>query len=198
MTYESRTVSGTVRRLSFLALAFAALIAACDDNDPFAPEPWGAAPDTVVLYAANLPEYQGRPAAFDAIYLDAIPLETAQGTVGWDFALLSTEDGLRLAPAGSFDGITSHAGIAVESSGFEAVRSAPRDTAAYARTFSRPLRESEVYIIRSRRHFDAYHRSCSVYAKIQPLDIDEERGRFAFTFVRNPNCNDRSLVPTRS
>lgn len=194
MTHVPHTLGGAVRSLSILVLALAAVLLGCDD--PYGPQPWSAFPDTVTLYAADHPEYQGRASAFDFVNPRAVAIESPGEAMNWDMALVTGDRTLQLAPPSSFRGLSSIASIAVETEPFDEVERAPSDTARYARTESVPLEPANVYVIRSRRFFDAIGRSCSMYIKVQPLVIDEERGRFEFTYVRNPNCNDRSLVPT--
>lgn len=184
-----------MRRLSFLVLASAAVLVGCDD--PFAPRDWSISPDTIVLFAADRAEYQGRPAAFDLVNTRVVLIEGAQVGSNWDFALVSGEDGLALAPAGAFSGFGSRAGIAIDPGPFEAVERAPSDTARYVHDKLVALDPSVIYVVRSRHVPDFYAGRCSVYGKIQPIRIDEAEGRFEFTYAQNPNCNDRSLVPTR-
>jgi hypothetical protein len=55
----------------------------------------------------------------------------------------------------------------------------------------------QVYVIKSRTA------SCAltagpIYAKLKPVQIDVANGVFKFTYVDNPNCNDRSLVAPTS
>jgi hypothetical protein len=58
-----------------------------------------------------------------------------------------------------------------------------------------PIQPGRVYIVRSRRE------SCFTfgvgvrYAKLKALDVDPVAGTFRFEVARNPNCNDRALVP---
>jgi hypothetical protein len=54
----------------------------------------------------------------------------------------------------------------------------------------------QVYAIRSRR-FSQYGGPCALYGKLSPISIDPEEGVLRFEIVRNPNCNDRSMVPSK-
>lgn len=182
-----------MRRLSFLVLASAAVLVGCDD--PFAPRDWSVSTDTIVLYLADRADYQGLPSAFDMATPRPVLIEGAHAGGQWDFALVSGEDGLALAPAGAFSGFGSRAGIAVDPGPFEAVERAPSDTAKYAHDKLVALDLSLIYVIRS-RPVRVYYGLCTYYGKIQPIRIDEAQGRFEFTYAQNPNCNDRSLVPT--
>lgn len=187
-------LSGAVRSWPILVLIAAAGLTGCDD--PYGPQSWRALPDTITLYTADRVEDQGRPAAYDFRNHRPVVIETPGEAANWDFAFMVGDDEPQLVPPSALGGMRSVASIAVEDAPYDAVERAPSDTARYSRTEPVELDLENVYIIRTRRYFDLFGRSCSSYAKIQPIVVDSERGRFQFTYVYNPNCNDRSLVPT--
>jgi hypothetical protein len=74
------------------------------------------------------------------------------------------------------------------------VREAPGDTSAYSRA-EVPLNEGAIYILRSRRASCFTFGSGVYYAKLKALEVEAAAGTFRFEVVRNPNCNDRALIP---
>jgi hypothetical protein len=180
------------RRVLLLVVLFAA---GC--SDPFGPRFWNATPQSVTVFSASRPEYVGLVSAVDVANdpIQAISIEAPGATGNWDFVLVDRAGGgLALVPAGALDGVTSRARIAViEGAAFLDIREAPRDTALYSAD-AVALRPGVVYVIRTRRAACGFG-SGSFYAKMQPLEIDEARGVFRAAIVRNPICDDRSLVP---
>jgi hypothetical protein len=169
-------------------------VTACDD--PFGPQLWNAEPVAVTLYSASRAEYVGMVSALDlaADPVAAVAIEAPGASGNWDMVLIDTDGGLSFAPAGALPGFTSRARIAViENQSFIQVTEAPRDTAAYTINPVR-LRTDVVYVIRSRSANCGFSAGVR-YAKVQPIEVDVVRGIFRFAVVRNPYCEDRSLVP---
>jgi hypothetical protein len=172
-----------------------ALLTACDD--PFGPQFWNATPTTLSLFSVSRVEYTGMVSAVD-LFVDpvrAVPIEAPGATGNWDFALVEPAGGgMVLVPVDELTGVNSRARIAVlRNVNFLDVLEAPRDTAAYT---AGPvvLETGVVYIVRSRRGpcgFSTGHR----YAKMLPVEIDAVRGIARLAIVRNPYCDDRSLIP---
>jgi hypothetical protein len=190
----SRMTGRTLRSLRILPLAAVFMLAACDD--PFGPQLWNANPRELTLYSASRVEYTGMVSALDLASdpVAAIAIEAPGATGNWDVVLVDQGGTLALAPAGYFSGVSARSAIAtIQNRAFIDVTEAPRDTAAYSQA-PVPLRTDVVYVIRSRRAacgFTAGYR----YAKVQPIEIDQQRGIFRFAIVRNPYCDDRALVP---
>jgi hypothetical protein len=170
------------------------MLAACDD--PFGPQMWNANPRELTLYSASRVEFTGLVSAIDlaADPVMGIAIEAPGATGNWDLVLVDHGGSLALVPASHFSGLASRAAIAtIQNRAFIDVTEAPRDTAAYSLA-PVALRTDVVYVIRSRRAacgFTTGHR----YAKVQPIEIDQQRGIFRFAVVRNPYCDDRALVP---
>lgn len=183
-----------VQKLRLLVVLMALSTAACED--PYGPRAWNPAPSTLLLYSASRVEYTGMVSAFDLASDPVMPLaiEAPGATGNWDFVLVDQPGGLALAPAGALDGLTARARIGViEGRAFLDVREAPRDTAAYG-TSPQPLRTGVVYVMRSRRSNCGFTTGVR-YAKLQLLELDQARGTASMAIVRNPYCDDRSLVP---
>lgn len=182
--------SGTIPRF---VLVPAFVLSACGDD--FGPGTWSARPDTTVIYSASRPELLLMPAAFDVVNLARIIIENPTATGTWDFALVEQDGQFLMAPAAALTRDDSRAGIALSSAtALVDVEEAPGDTASFSRALV-PVEIGRVYIVRSRRE------SCFTfgvgvrYAKLKALEVDPAAGTFRFEVVRNPNCNDRALVP---
>lgn len=185
-----------MRLLRYIILIVAATQAACDD--PFGPQLWSAVPDTVELYSLSRAEFVGQASAFDFVSLFSVPVEAPGVTGSWDVALVDEAGGLALVSAGAFAGFTSRAAIATIGPGtLEDVTEAPRDTAAYRLT-PVVMQPGTVYVIRSRRADCGFGSFGFRYAKVRAVEIDATGGRMSFEYVRNPYCNNRSLVPPES
>lgn len=187
-----RTGRAVYRHLRLIPLV--AVLAAC--NDGFGPQFWDPTPVNVTLYSASRPDYTGFVSAVDLASspVTAIAIEAPGATNAWDFLLALEQGALSLVPAGTMPGINSRAGIAVlEGVDFIDVVEAPRDTALYS-TAPVLLRPGVVYVVRSRRTACGYS-SAHRYAKMLPVEIDEERGIARLAIVRNPYCDNRALVP---
>lgn len=167
--------------------------AACDDD--FGLGAWSAVPDTSLIYSASRPDLIRQPSAFDVVNLARVTIEGGGATGNWDFALLERDGGFVLAPERALTGSDSRAGIALSTEmQLASVREAPGDTSAYSRA-EVPLNEGAIYILRSRRASCFTFGSGVYYAKLKALEVDAAAGTFLFEVVRNPNCNDRALIP---
>jgi hypothetical protein len=186
----SRLIQRTVLGVTFLVTP---LVSAC--SDPFASLPWDDAPMDIVLYSASRPEYVGRISAFDlgSGTPRGVAIEAESGAGSWDVVLLDNNGSLALESAVQFEGFKSRARIAeITGVAFEDVKRAPADTTEYT-AGPLDLRMDAVYIVRSRLT------SCglltgSIYAKLKPTEIDAANGIFRFSYVENPNCDDRLLI----
>lgn len=192
---NNRMMGGFVHRLKRLIPLAVLIVAACED--PFGPAVWNATPDTVLIYSASRAEYIGRASALDITSLPvaALPLEAPGVTGNWDIALTDYEGGLALVPASAFEGLQSRARIGVlPDRELADVTEAPRDTAAFT-VDPLPLREGDVYIVRSRRASCGGVSAGFRYGKLRAVAIDEAAGTFRFEIVVNPYCDNRSFVP---
>jgi hypothetical protein len=185
-----------VHRLKRLIPLAVVIIAACDD--PFGPAMWNATPDTLLMYSASRAEHLGRASALDITSPTGplpLPLEAPGVTGNWDIALTDLDGGLALVPASAFEGLESRARVGVEpDSELADVTQAPRDTASFT-VEPLPLREGDVYLIRSRRASCGGGTSGYRYGKLRPVAIDQTAGTLQFEIVVNPFCDNRSFVP---
>jgi hypothetical protein len=162
--------------------------------DTFRPE-WFAFEDHVALYSLARAEFIGREAAYDFISQRPVVVEGPKMQDPFDFDMAVTEiDGAFYAlPAGLFEGFPIRPGIAVDSSGIEFadMTQAPRD--GYVTDELILLRHGWVYAVRTRLDF----RGCHMYGKFEVVALDDS-GIAQIRAMRNPQCNDRNLVPPRS
>jgi hypothetical protein len=193
--------SGAVRILTPLAFAaLAVVMTGCDDQ--FGPSDWSTEPDTVDLYSLSRAEYQGLHAGYDLVpspvsgggrHGRRVAVEVRGASGSWDFALIESEGGLELLPAGAFLGLANGAGIGLlPGADFESLDKVPGDRASYQDTAAVALGAGQVYALRSRTSS-----GCAFYGKLRPIDLDLAEGRLRFEVVRNINCNDRSMVPPK-
>jgi hypothetical protein len=167
--------------------------AACDDG--LGPQFWDPTPDTTAVYSLSRPELIGQPSAYDFVSLRRVVIEAAGETGNWDVALGEEGGVFKLYPSGSLPGISSRAGIATTTSAtLEGLERAPGDTAAYSRV---PITAQigTVYAVRSRTASCVGFGSGTYYGKFMILSIDPAVGSALIAAVRNPYCNDRSLIP---
>lgn len=192
MTFAKRAVRATVALLPLLLLP----LTACDD--PFGPRVWSAEPDTAQIWSASRPELIGMPSAYDFTTdpTRSVLIEGAGSTQGWDVALIDVNGQLMLAPASYFPGQGTRAAIAPRGAGtLASIERAPADSASYTRS-PVALRVGDVYVIRSRINTcETGYGAGTRYAKITPVEIDQQEGTVRFALVRNPYCDDRSLIP---
>jgi hypothetical protein len=180
-----------IRAITILAASVS--LTACDDD--FGLGTWSVVPDTSLIYSASRPDLIRLPSAYDVVNLARVAIEGGGATGNWDFALLEQGGAFVLAPERVFTGSESRSGIARSSeTTLEAVREAPGDTASYSR-LPVPVQEGAIYILRSRRASCFTFGSGVYYAKLQAIEVDPVAGTLRFAVVRNPNCNDRALLP---
>ena len=188
--WNPSNIRGALRVLPILLLAVSVLAAGCDDGFGS-----GRAPligNSVTLFSAAREDLFRMPSAIDFFRFQVRPIEHQLATGdGWDVALTEVGSEFGLAAPGVFPGLESmNAGIAVFSGKtLEEVERAPAESSAYADTEPVPLRLGDVYVIRSRRL-----QGCTVYAKIQAVELDPTVGSVVFEYIVNPNCADRNLV----
>ncbi|HET9984797.1 MAG TPA: hypothetical protein VFQ38_14465 [Longimicrobiales bacterium] len=183
-------------RFFFLA-AVVALAAGC--GDALGPQTWSAVPDTVTLYSASRTELTGLPSGYDFTTGLSITVESPGQSGSWDLVVADrTGGGFSFLPSGAVLGGSGGAGIAaVSGQTLDAVKEAPSDTTAYARSTDVPVTVDGVYAIRTRRV------NCSLgsgvhYAKLHVISTDPVRGSVQFEVVRNPFCDDRKLIPPQN
>ena len=183
------------RRFS-AALVAALVVTGCNDDLDFGFGDWEADVDTVTLYSVDRPEYQGLPSAYDIRSRRTQRVEDAAATGQWDVALTGGADGapLALTPLGAFFDVSSNAGIAPVRGTFDEFDTAPTDSASYSIDAPTVLDVDTLYVIRSRQAAVA-GASCSNFAKLEPLEVDQVAGTFRFRITANPNCNDTALIP---
>lgn len=190
--------SSFVRTLSALAIA-ALVFIGCED--PYGPEDWEAVPDTVSLFSLSRPEHQNLPSGYDLLpgyNGQRLAVEIAGASGNWDFALIDGEGTLQLIPAGINKELASGAGIALLDEGdFDEVKRVPGDPSRYKDAEAVPLELGRVYAVRSRSYYAYTGENCMLYGKLAPVEIDLDEGELRFEIIRNPNCNDRSLVPPK-
>lgn len=180
-------------RIAIPCLVAATALAGCGDDFDFGA--WSAVPDTTVIYSASRPELIRQPSAYDVVNLVRVAIEGGGATGNWDFALLERDGSFVMAPERVLTGSDSRAGIALSSETMlDAVREAPGDTASFTRE-AVPIQEGAIYIMRSRRASCFTFGTGVYYAKLKALEVDPASGTFRFAIVRNPNCNDRALIP---
>ncbi len=181
------------KRCNYVLLTLALATAACGDDLGFGA--WSDAPDTTFIYSASRPELIRMPSAYDIVNRIRVSIEGSAATGTWDFALLERSGAFVMAPESFLTGSDSRAGIALTTAATLAeVREAPRDTALFRRD-PVTIEPGKVYIIRSRREACFTFGAGVRYAKLRALEVDAAAGTYRFEVVRNPNCNDRALIP---
>lgn len=191
--------SSVVRTLCALVIA-ALIFTGCED--PYGPQEWVAIPDTVSLYSLSRVEHHNLPSAYDLLpgyNGQRLAVETPGASGNWDFALTESAGKLQLIPSGVIKDLASGAAIALLADGnFGAINKVPGDANLYKESEAVTLEAGKVYAIRSRRFFGLGGSNCVLYGKLAPIEIDTEAGELRFEIIRNPNCNDRSMVPPKS
>jgi hypothetical protein len=182
------------RRATFVALATSGwllLFGGCDD--PYYID-WSQGTDTVDLYSIQNP----RPAlynGFDFVNLSPVAIESLDATGNWDVAVGGDATGITLLPTGAL-AVETTSGVKKVSGTLDDVVRAPRDSTEYERLAAVPLELGATYIIRTRKHSDAYgETTCIYYAKMEPIVIDLVALRVRFVYGANRNCGDTSLEP---
>jgi len=185
-----------VRHCRTLALVIPAVLTMAACGDDFGIVDWTAVPDTTLIYSASRADLLRMPAAFDFINLVRVEIESEGAGGNWDVALIEQDGAFHLAPEAFVTGSDSRAAIATSDvTQLEDVREAPSDTARFTRS-AVPIRIGDVYVVRSRRGTCFTFNVGVRYAKLKALEVDPEAGTFRFEVVRNPNCNNRALIPS--
>jgi hypothetical protein len=186
--------TGPALQRRFLFPILLPLLAAAGCDDPFDIAPLPVRADSTTLYSVARPALVGFPSAYDFTPLPTgqrrVVVEGAGELGAWDILLGEQGGGFVLIPRGTVVDPASRAGISVQTAAYEAVTSAPADTAAYVRTQPVPLQPGQVYVIRTR-----LRGTCVYYAKLQPIELDPDVGTLFFRFASNPNCGSRDLQP---
>jgi len=183
-------------RFSLLYLLMVLPLAACDDG--FGPQEWSATPDTIVLYSLSRPEHFNRASGFDFGAQVGIPrrVESTFTPGQWDVVLIETNGGFAFAPASSFEGQSSRAGLAtVTGTTLEELERAPGDSQFLTTPVA--LNTGTVYAVRSRL-IQTIVSSCSYYSKFEVLELNQAEGWVRFRYILNPYCGDRRLIPPDS
>ncbi len=180
-------------------LAVAALLTGCDDPFEFR---WEESPLESTLYSLDREELY-TPSGYNLLERRAVVIESPTTEGRWDFALDRRDGAMYLLPPRSLnvivDGRPSRAGIApIPQTTFEDVREAPADTLLYTTREPVPLELGTVYVIRTFEQGGRFGQRCFFYGKVEPLEIDLERGALLFKHDVSPVCNDRRLVPPGS
>jgi hypothetical protein len=124
----------------------------------------------------------------------AVSIEAPGATGSWDFVLADQAGALVLVPAGTFTGIRpGPASRRSRVSTSRTSRGAARHVALHGQRRSRcgPMSctcSARGALVRP----DDGHR----YAKMQAVELDQDRGIARLAIVRNPYCDDRALVPS--
>lgn len=193
MNYCARTVPALV------LLLLLAPLAAC--SDPYGPQEWDATPETAQLWSASRSALLGKPSAFDLTTSPpyALNIEDAAAYNGYDIILIDVNGQLALAPASYFAGQNTRSGIAVrENTSLADVTKAPADTADYLHA-PVPLKMGAVYIVRTRVNTcETGYSSGTRYAKLTPVEINQQGGYLRFQLVRNPFCSNRDFIPPKT
>ncbi|MEJ2184796.1 MAG: hypothetical protein P8Z36_02560 [Gemmatimonadota bacterium] len=182
----------TAAVLGVAALLAVTLAAGCGNS--FGPNTWLAVPDTATLYSLSRPEYVGKPSAYDFASrgTGSVVVEAPGYTNQWDIAIVDGTNGLELAPAGTFEGVTAKPALTrITTAGetFETLAKAPSDSKLYTDSTRLPAVEGGLYVVRTRQVS-----SCVYYAKFELLAVDQQAGTVRLAATGNPYCNDRALI----
>lgn len=181
-----------VPALAALSAALLVGVAACGD-DPFAFD-WNDAPDTVLVYSMARPELN-LVSAYNFLQGARVRVEAPAATGSWDLAVDTRDGQIVFLPPGALN-VAAEAGVAVlEGMSLDDVTRAPSDTLLYVEDEPVPVRQGDVYVIRTNRQRGSFGRTCVYYAKAEAVAIDPVGGTLTFREVTNPVCNDRDLVP---
>ncbi len=179
--------------VSTLLLGAALGTSACDSG--FGPIVWDATPDTSVLYSLSRPALLGEPSAYDFAFLRRVTIESPVETGSWDMILAEENGGFVFIPSSAFAGLSTRSGLGiVEGTTLDDLTKAPGDTAFYHRD-AVPVVEGAVYAVRTRTTSCNPYGSGAMYGKFEVLSIDVAAGAVKLSAIRNPYCNNRSLVP---
>ncbi|MCG8468306.1 MAG: hypothetical protein MJB57_08865 [Gemmatimonadetes bacterium] len=168
--------------------AAAALAIACDD--PFA-EFLGDVPSVpleATLFDFSTSRLQD-PAAYDIIREQAVRVDQSSA---WDFLFQIRDGASELVPFAAATDSTTDSGLIRSQETFDGVLEAP--TEGYTLTTPLAATPGDVFIVRSRID-PSQVVACSVFAKIEILDVDLTERTLTFHIIGNPNCGDTVLEP---
>ncbi len=178
--------------LGVAALLAVALVAGCGNS--LGPNTWFAVPDSATLYSLSRPEYIGKPSAYDftSSGRGGVVVEAPGYTNQWDIAIVDGANGLELAPAGTFEGVTAKPALTrITTAGetFETLARAPSDSKLYSDSTRLPAVEGGLYVVRTRQVS-----TCVYYAKFELISVDQQAGTVRLVAMGDPYCNDRALI----
>lgn len=178
--------------LGVVALVGVVFAAGCRNS--LGPNTWLAIPDTTTLYSLSRPEYVGKPSAYDFTSSGGggVVVEAPGYTNQWDIAIVDGANGLELAPAGTFEGISATPAltrITTPGDTFDNLADAPSDEKLYTDSTRLPAVEGGLYVVRTRQVS-----SCVYYAKFELLSVDQQAGTVELVAAGDPYCNDRHLI----
>ena len=185
-SYGTRSLSAAAA-----ALILATMTAACGD-DPFTIT-WISTPDTALLYTLARPEL-GLPSAFDFFDRTRFVVEQPGSTNLWDVAVDTRDGKLALLPPPALEVFNEARVTVIENVSFDDVVEAPADTTLYSVDQPVFLALGNVYVVRTREQRTNFG-VCMLYAKLEPLILDQEVGSVTFVYDYNPRCDDRHLQP---
>lgn len=178
--------------LGLLVTSF--LLAGCGD-DPFLVR-WRANPTEAVLFALDREELN-KVSAFDMFFRTGVVIERSITEDQWDFAVERQGGQMMILPPGALGVESTAALVPFAGTEYDEVTRAPTDTLLYVSEEPIPVDLTAIYVVRTHQQAGSFGGACVYYGKIQPLEVDLEVGTFRFLFDSSPDCNNRSLVPTR-
>lgn len=176
-----------VAALLWTLLVFAAV--GCED--PFGPS-FGPVPEEPVeAVVADFASSDLRDAAaFDFVNQRSVRTDV---TAEWDVLYRVEPDGTPvLVPRGVIVGGGSEAGVQIVAETFSGLERAPPD--GYTVDAPVPVAAGDVLALRSRQDPSLGLR-CRRYVKLEIGEVDREAGVLRFRYLRNPNCEQRILIP---
>ncbi|HKJ91733.1 MAG TPA: hypothetical protein VJ957_01140 [Longimicrobiales bacterium] len=178
--------------LGAAALLGAGALAGCGNS--MGPNTWLAIPDTATLYSLSRTDYVGKPSAYDFTpgTNGPVVVEAPGYTNRWDIAIVAGANGLELAPAGTFEGVSATPALTrITTAGdtFDNLATAPSDSKLYTDSTRLPAVEGGLYVVRTRQVS-----TCVYYAKFEVLSIDQQAGTVRLVAMGDPYCNDRDLI----
>lgn len=171
----------------WVLLVFAA--AGCDD--PFAASLGPVPEQPVEALVADFASSELREApAFDFVNQASVRTDV---TAEWDFLYRVEPDGSPvMVPRGVIIEGETQAGVQVVSESFTGLEQAP----AGDYTVDAPVEvaEGDVVAVRTRQD-PSLSLQCRRYVKMEIQDVDMDVGVLRFRYLRNPNCEQRILIP---
>ena len=183
-------------RLALMVSALALSSAACG-GDPFALQ-WVENPEEATVYALDRPEPHLR-SGFNLFERRPVRIEEPAADGRWDFAVERRDGTLYFLPPRVMGIRNSRAGLSpMQGIPWEDIREAPSDSTLYI--FNEPVEAERgtVYVIQTHEQTGSFGLRCVYYGKVEPVELDVERGALTFLFDVSPDCNNRDLVPPGS